>query len=191
MINKKKDSKITPILPSRVTTGGIMEDKVNPENRGLFQNQMNKDEYWTYDTKTREIVVMHIPIKGQARVKKTFKNVSTELWLQLRTCMKEFIVDDKKDQIDDKQNTNEGILYRADRAIEEYSVNCVTADDVSNIYRGRYGHKFCYNYDKNRLECVDIHSSFQMGLSRADWEDNPVYWVVEADRLVEAERVYS
>lgn len=193
--------KITPVMPSRVTTTGIIEDKVNQENRGLFQNQMDKNEYWTYDSKLKDIVVMEIPRTGKARVKKTFSNIPVEVWLQIRTCMKEFIVDDQKGKNDEETkeigdnnpsvtNTVESILRKGIRALNEYAENGVTSD-ISDEYIGRYGHKFVYNYDMNRLECTDKGSDFQMGVSRPDWADNPNYWVAVADRHVEMDRVYS
>lgn len=187
--------KITPVMPSRVTTTGIIEDKVNPDNRGLYQNQMDKNEYWTYDSKLKDIVVMEIPRTGKARVKKTFSNIPVEVWLQIRTCMKEFIVDDKKDKMNEPEAqeenpTTESILRKGIKALNEYAENGVTSD-VSDEYTGRYGHKFVYNYDMNRLECTDKGSDFQMGVSRPDWADNPNYWVAVADRHVEMDRVYS
>lgn len=214
---RSRRKKITPVMPSRVTTTGIVEDKVNRDNRGLFQNQMNKNEYWTYDEKLKDIVIMEIPRHGQAKVKKVFNDIPVEIWKEIRTCMKEFIVDDKKDDNneenpeteespDDSETPEEhqetqprrrrrrqpdaGLIYQG-QDLCEYSEDGVT-DDVSDVYEGsRYGYKFVYNYDKNQLQCVSPKYECTIGLSRQDWEDNPQYWVDSADRQVEQDRVFS
>lgn len=211
--------KITPIMPSRVTSTGIVEDKVNDENRGLFQNQMNKNEYWTYDEKLKHVVVMEIPRTGQAKVKQVFENIPYDMWKQIRTCMKEFIIDDKKNDDsnneetpDDEQSQDQSEEQtpqdqqqsqqdnpprrRRRRSTNTESVHLREynggTDDVSDVYEDtKYGYHFVYNYDKNQLQCIDPHYDYSVGLSRQDWEDNPQYWVDSVGRQVEMDRVYS
>lgn len=191
-----RKKKITPVLPSHVTTAKgdaqqvMSEDAVNKDNRGLYQNQMDKTEYWTYDSKTKEVVIMNIPKdpKKKAEVKEVVKDIPYDLWKFVRTCMKEFVIDDHKEDRDEKSIDNIGESVRI--AMMEYAENGVTYD-MSETYKGKYGHKFSYNYDMNRLECVDRGSGYTMGLSRPDWEDNKKYWVSVADKNVEEERIYS
>lgn len=188
----KKNKKIDPILPSRVTSTGIVEDAANKDNRGLYQNLMDKEQYWTYDSKLKDIVVMQIPKnpKVPTKVLKTIHNVPYDLWVAIRDCMKEFIVDDNDKSADEVEEESRNVITEAVKLLNEYAENGVTID-MSDVYTGRYGHKFSYNYDMNRLECVDGSSNYMVGISRPDWEDHPLYWVAVADKEVESERVYS
>lgn len=91
-LNSRKP--ITPVMPQQVSTGSPMtEDAVNKDNMGLYKNLNERDQYLTYNQKTREISVMKIT-RDRSKVIEVIPNISPDIWVFMTTLMKEYVAKD-------------------------------------------------------------------------------------------------